>query len=52
LKRQVIAKGKEINEYMDKNNIQIRQEPILEAQDNNEEKESTETTASSVLVDS
>jgi len=50
-----VSKGKEISEYMDKHNIQIRQEPTLEAQDqkqkdSNQSEENSSST--SVLVDS
>ena len=59
LKAQIVNKGKEISEYMDKHNIQIRQEQVMQqgggdVQDANSKGQSDDTTQSTsgVLVDS
>lgn len=59
LKAQIVNKGKEISEYMDKHNIQIRQEQVMQqgggdVQDANSKGQSNDTTQSTsgVLVDS
>ena len=59
LKAQIVNKGKDISEYMDKHNIQIRQEQVMQqgggdVQDANSKGQSNDTTQSTsgVLVDS
>ena len=59
LKAQIVNKGKEISEYMDKHNIQIRQEQVMQqgggdVQDANSKGQSNDTiqSTSGVLVDS
>lgn len=49
LKTQVITKGKEITEFMDKNNIQIRGQNSGHVEENNS-KEQTSEDNKSVLV--
>ena len=50
LKSKVVEKGQEINDYMDKHNIKIRQEPYDKGENQQESKPGTQASSSGILV--